>query len=240
MLGGARNFRDLGGYQTADGRLVRRAHVYRSDALAELTDADLVTLSDLGVRTIYDLRRDEECEHSPGRLSCVRLELPSRRVSDTDPATLQSAADGERWLLEDYLGMLANAGPVFSRLFSALAAPGSGPAVFHCTAGKDRTGLTAALLLTALGVERSVILDDYELTNRFKPARIVPDVVDLFVGEGLGRDAAQAILGAPRWAMAEALETLDDLYDGIDAYLHGPGGMAPDTLAGLRERLVSR
>lgn len=239
-LTGARNFRDLGGYPTAHGSPVRWATVYRSDALADLTDEDLVTLADIGVDTIFDLRRDEECERYPGRLSCVRLRLPSRRISDTDPAILQTAADGEQWLFEDYVGMLANAGPFFGRLFSELAEPGCGPTVFHCTAGKDRTGLTAALLLTALGVDRSVVLDDYELTNEFKPAALVPEVVDLFVGEGIGRDAAHSILGAPRWAMAEALEVLDGMHGGIDAYLLGRGRMAPRALADLRERLIGR
>ena len=226
-LGGARNFRDLGGYQTADGR-VRWAQVYRSDALAELSGEDLTTLAGLGVQTVYDLRRDEECERYPGMLACIRLQLPSRRIADTDPSALQSAADAERWLFEDYVGMLADAGPVFGHLLSELAGAGCGPAVFHCTAGKDRTGLTAALHLEALGVDRSVILDDYELTNDLKPAALVPDVVDLFVGQGIGREAALAILGAPRWAMAEALEVLDDLYGGIDEYLRSGWHATPD------------
>ena len=236
-LGGARNFRDLGGYPTEGGR-VRWAQVYRSDTLAELSSEDVTTLAGLGVQTVYDLRRDEECARDPGRLACTRLQLPSRRISDTDPATLQTAAEAERWLLDDYVGMLANAGPVFGHLFSMLAGPSCAPAVFHCTAGKDRTGLTAALLLAALGVDRSVILDDYELTNDLKPAALVPDVVDLFVAEGIGREAALAILGAPRWAMAEALEVVDDTYGGIDDYLQGPGCMPPQVLADLRGRLV--
>lgn len=114
-----------------------------------------------------------------------------------------------------------------------------GAALFHCTGGKDRTGLTAALLLTALGVDRDQILDDYELTNQFRGADKVPQVVDLFVNLGIAPAAATAILGAPKWTMKATLDTVETRYGGIGAYLTGRAQIGDQVLDRLRERLVA-
>jgi protein-tyrosine phosphatase len=99
--------------------------------------------------------------------------------------------------------------------------------------------MAAALLLSWLGVDREAVLEDYELSNRFGCGDHVPSVVDLFVGSGISRPAAEAMLGTPRWAMAEALELLDTGYGGIQPYLRGPGGMTDGSLESLRARLVA-
>ena len=139
VFSGVTNFRDLGGYPMASGGQTRWGQVFRSDSLHNLADEDFAAFDALGIRAIFDLRRHDEREREPSRLACVHLELPSRRVDDTDARTLRERIDGERWLFEDYRGMLEGAGPVFGRLFSDLA-DRPGPAVFHCTGGKDRTG----------------------------------------------------------------------------------------------------
>ncbi len=133
--------------------------------------------------------------------------------------------------------MLQVAGPVFGGLFSQFA-DCDGPLLFHCMGGKDRTGMTAALLLTCLGVDRETVLDDYELTSRYSGPDRIPHVVDLFVSEGVAREAAIGILGTPRWAMGDALDRLDATYGGIEAYLRGPGGMDQTTIESLRSRLL--
>jgi protein-tyrosine phosphatase len=145
---------------------------------------------------------------------------------------------GEQWLFEDYCGMLAVAGPVFGRLFSRLAEADAGSAVFHCWGGKDRTGMTAALLLTWLGVNRELVLDDYELTTSYASAENLATVVNLFVEGGIPRRGALGMLSTPRWVMAEALAVLDDEFGGIEAYLLGPGEMTATAAAALRARLV--
>jgi hypothetical protein len=118
--------------------------------------------------SIYDLRRTDELALFPGPREHIHLELPFRDpLAESEHAKLKSRLDGERWLLASYLGMLANAAASFGDLFSRLADPGRLPAVIHCLGGKDRTGLAIALLLTALGVEREVVLDDYQLTNDY-------------------------------------------------------------------------
>lgn len=121
--------------------------------------------------------------------------------------------------------MLASAAASFGELFSRLADPERLPAVIHCLGGKDRTGLSVALLLTALDVPRQVVLDDYQLSGDYRGAACAPEVVELFVGSGIARQAAEGLVGAPRWVMARALAELDETYAGIEGYLLGPGGM---------------
>jgi protein-tyrosine phosphatase len=159
-------------------------------------------------------------------------------VFATDPSTLKNRDDGERWLFEDYCGMLEFAGPVFGRLFTEFA-ESDGPVMFHCMGGKDRTGMTAALLLSCLGVDRQIVLDDYELTSHFSGPERIPDVVVLFVAGGISQDAAIGMLSTPRWAMEGALDRLDSDYGGIDSYLRGPGRMDQGTLESLRDRLLT-
>jgi protein-tyrosine phosphatase len=237
---GALNFRDIGGYPAPNGGQTRWGVVYRSDALHHMTPADLPVFDALGVRAIYDLRRADELAQHPGPRAHIHLELPSGNpLADGESAKLRSRIDGERWLLEDYLGMLARAPALFGTLFSHLADPARLPAVFHCVGGKDRTGLTTALLLTALGVERAVVLEDYLLTNDYRGAAHVPDVVELFVESGMAREAAEGVVSAPRWVMEEALTVLDETYGGIESYLLGPGGLSPVRLAALRTVLAT-
>jgi protein-tyrosine phosphatase len=236
---GPGNFRDLGGYPTQLGGATRWGQVFRSDNLHHLTAGDLVEFDALGIGVIYDLRRDDERAEEPGPRPFVALPLPSRRVSDATKRVLTDRKAGERWLFEDYCGMLADAGPVFGRVFSDLAEGCAPPSVFHCAGGKDRTGMTAALLLSWLGVERETVLDDYELTAIFNSGERLRAVEDIFVGAGIARLTAQGLLSAPRWAMAGALTILDDRYGGIEAYLRGPANMTITSLENLRKRLVA-
>ena len=234
---GVNNFRDLGGYRTESGAVTLWGRVFRSDSPHNFTAADLEVFDALDIRVIYDLRRDAERAADPGPRPCVQRELPSGPVRATDVNTLRDKDDGERWLFEDYCRMLQIAGRVFGGLFSQFA-DCDGPVLFHCMGGKDRTGMTAALLLSCLGVDRATVLDDYELTSRYSGPDRIPHVVDLFVSEGIDREAALGILSTPRWAMENALDRLDSTYGGIDAYLCGPGGMDQTTIESLRSRLL--
>lgn len=234
---GLTNLRDLGGYESKFGGATRWQQVYRSDTLHNLTPDGIASFQMLGIGVIFDLRRDDEREREPGPLACVHHEVAGRRVFDTDPLTLRTRQDGERWLLEDYEGMLRHGGSAFGALFSELARLDR-PSVLHCTGGKDRTGMAAALLLLALGVDHEVVLDDYELTALRRGPEHVPPVVDLFVSHGIGLDAAEGMLSSPRWAIAAALDLLDTTYGGVDAYLREHGGMSGSTLGALRTHLL--
>ncbi len=235
---GLRNLRDLGGYPTGTGRATRWRQVYRSGTLADLPDDGTKPFAELRLRLILDLRKSGEREEAPNPVDSRHHELPSRHLSATDPSTLRTQADGERWLHEDYLGMLDQGSQAIGELLAQVA-DAEGPVLFHCLGGKDRTGIVAALLLTALGVPRPVVLDDYELTVLHQGPQHFPTVIESFVSQGIAREAATAILSTPRWAMAEALELVDDELGGIETYLTKTCGLASEDLHRLRVRLIA-
>lgn len=236
---GVTNFRDLGGYGVAGGGHVRWGRVFRSDALHRFTAEDRIRYESLGLRAVYDLRSEVERDRHPNPFPSMALPLVSRSNS-SGPAPGDDVAAGERLLREMYQGLIVNAGPVFAHLLGGLAGPHGLPAVFHCTGGKDRTGMTAALLLEVLGVERDRVLDDYELTAQYRRREHQTESYDNLLALGLGPEAAAVVLGAPRWAMAEALDLLDRDYGGIEAYLTGAAGMPPSSVDRLRELLTAQ
>src|SRR5260370_590447 len=122
------------------------------------------------------------CRFGTSAILGGHLELPSRDpLADGEALRLKTRLDGEHWLLSEYLGMLTGAAASFGALFSRLADAERLPAVIHCLGGKDRTGLTIALLLTALGVQREAVLNDYQFTNDYRGVAHGPEVVPLVV-----------------------------------------------------------
>jgi protein-tyrosine phosphatase len=238
---GVTNFRDLGGYPTTDGGRTRWGRVFRSDALHRFTDEDRRRYEALGLHAVYDLRNDEELALHPNPFPSIQLALLSRPgdAPPPDRSMMQMDADGgEQILREMYGGLLANAAPTFAVLLNGLAEPEGLPAVIHCTGGKDRTGMAAALLLELLKVPRQQVLDDYELTARYRLREHQAESYENMLAAGMAPEAAAAVLGAPRWTMAGALDELDESYGGVDAYLTGPAGMTKETLERLRTALL--
>ena len=237
---GVVNFRDLGGYPTASGLRTRWGRVFRSDALSRLTAHDLVRFEALGICTVFDLRSDDERTRHPDPMASRQIPLESRvpREEFTDGSALKTVIDAETRLLDVYLAVLETAGPLFGELFCALADPASLPAVIHCAGGKDRTGLATALLLSWLGVDRPIVLDDYELTGRALTRERHREILERFVSTGMSNEAALAFLEAPRWVMAAALDVLDKEYGGVEAYLRGRAATTSATLEALRQNLL--
>jgi len=168
-LEGAFNFRDLGGYATGDGRVVRRGLLYRSDTLHRLTPGDLERLRGLDLRTVIDLRAADELEeHGAGRLAGHDVAVHNLPMfDDTRSLGIDEVAAEEpvAKLAELYVQMVEQGAATLARAVELLAAPGGMPAVFHCMAGKDRTGIVAGLLLDTLGVPDDVIAADYAVTT---------------------------------------------------------------------------
>lgn len=242
-LEGATNFRDLGGYPTVDGGYTRWGTIFRSDAPNRLSAIDRRAVERLGLLVAYDLRTDEERERFPSALPAT-----VRRIPLTIGTAAHTRANGELirnrphdipddFLTHMYRRMIDFDAATFGRIITGLAAADGTPALIHCTAGKDRTGVAAALLLAALGVDETTILDDYELsathyTDRSLPgllARLPPDV-----------DPARyrAVFGAPRTAMATMLTTLREQHGTIENYLRTRAGLSSSTLTALRDKLV--
>jgi protein-tyrosine phosphatase len=240
---GVPNFRDLGGYPTRSGARVRWGLVFRAGVLDGFRPADLALYDQLGLRVVFDLRSDEECEVRPSAVPSRRLNITGRPpVGDgTTPSQMpRTAAEAERFLLEVYRGLLDHSAAPIGELFTAISAEGGLPAAFHCHAGKDRTGIVAALLLESLGVERALVLDDYDLTSRYLAPVQDHDQRTLgrLIGLGFSQEAAAAVFATSRWAMEEALDYLDSRYGGSEPYLTGPAGVRGEDLRLLRQRLL--
>jgi protein-tyrosine phosphatase len=238
---GVLNFRDLGGYPTSSGAAVRWGLVFRADGLHGLSARDLALYHELGLRSVYDLRGEIESAERPNPVPSRLLTIIGRPAG-TDPPprppSAVTAADGERILSDLYVGLIEHAAIQIGQLFTAISRDDVLPAVFHCHAGKDRTGIVAALLLEALGVDRDRVLDDYELTARYRLGSHQDSSYQRLVDLGLSPEAAAGVLTTPRWAMQYALEELDRRYGGSDHYLTSVAGMGSDDLAVLRQRLL--
>jgi protein-tyrosine phosphatase len=249
-LEGTLNFRDLGGYRGLDGRTVRWGRVFRSDALHELTDADRETLRAIGLRAIYDLRKAHERERQPTALTADHGHRDVHLAVDDDPdaqvgadlldqimdGTLPEADDG--YMADIYAEILLTGAGAYGRLLTHLTEDDGLPALFHCAAGKDRTGIAAALLLGALGVDEETILDDYELTNVYRSNQRIEALRPAIEAAGVDVEKVRPFLSARRPVMEATLRHLRDDHGGIEAYLLGPAGVAPATLDRLRDLLL--
>ena len=173
-LEGSFNFRDLGGYETSDGRRVKWGRVFRSDHLARLTDNDLVLLENMGLRLVCDFRTPAETEKARDRLpqdgSIEYLHLPVIH-GEFDPAmAMARMKQGDiSWLTQDFMvnrykRKIDDFPDIWGTVLNRLADPENRPLVFHCTAGKDRAGACAALTLLALGVPEETVIYDHGLS----------------------------------------------------------------------------
>jgi protein-tyrosine phosphatase len=253
-LQGASNFRDFGGYRTAAGRTVRWRRVFRSDRLSELTAADYDSLEAFGIRRVYDLRRDVETAAWPTRwvgsvapdLICAPMfndALGSNAPHRAEEGDRQTAAQGQARMIRMYVRMVTEpyALAALRRIFGELTTPDAFPALFHCAGGKDRTGVTCALILSVLGVARSDVVEDYMLTGRYYDAdanleRNVTQAAGDASG-GWSREALAPMFGVQPAYIETALE-LVDAAGGAEAFLTEKVGVSPADLQRLREQLL--
>ncbi|WP_428953104.1 tyrosine-protein phosphatase [Streptomyces sp. cg35] len=169
-LDGAVNFRDAGGYRTADGHWVKMGEVYRSDALDKLTAADLATLKRLGIGTDYDLRTTGERSSAPDRVPAGTSYVVANVLGDDSPVfqlPASEAAAAEMMVQGEKSMVSSGTAKAAYRTVMAGIVDGGGD-LFHCTAGKDRTGWAGAALLTALGVPRETVTADYLASNDYR------------------------------------------------------------------------
>jgi protein-tyrosine phosphatase len=243
-LEGALNWRDLGGYPTADGHVTRWDRIFRSDGLDQLTDADLDVIADLGIKLVVDFRVDREVDESPSRLpdhpELRRQRLPiggdeveGRSVLDTIKAgdlktyTVDEMAIGYERLLEE-------AALNFGEVIIHAADTANHPMVFHCTAGKDRTGLMAMLLLGALGLSDDDIVLDYELTTHYRSNKRLAILGPELERAGVDIEAVRPFLTAQAPVMAATIAALKARYGSIEGYLTAEAELDASTLSDLR------
>ena len=223
-LEGCFNFRDLGSYHTASGQQMRSGLVYRSDGLQHLSAGDLEKLrSELGLRVVIDLRSPLEVEE----IGCGEIAHQADIVSV--PLFNQTRADADRQsdfpvpenMGELYFLMLQVAGPPIAEVIRLLATAES-PAVFHCAAGKDRTGVISAVLLTLLGVPRETIVADYAF-SRQNIDRINERLDSSDTYKNLMHTMPDDAYDADPAAMESFLNRVDDAHGGVEAWAESVG-----------------
>jgi protein-tyrosine phosphatase len=233
------NFRDLGGYPGAGGRTVRWRTLFRSDGLYRLTAADLTLLAGLRLRTVIDLRTRDELDRL-GRISWPDDDLAFHHLPMMDVLPPQDTYEQD-WVdptrvARQYLAMLASGSTAITSAIDVLCDPASYPLVYHCFVGKDRTGILSAVVLSALGVGRDDIANDYALSEdamRRMMAWVAanqPDVAKRY------ESSTAAIVAAAPETMERFLADLDDRYGGAEGYLDSLG--RPEAVSRLRELLL--
>jgi protein-tyrosine phosphatase len=234
-LEGAVNFRDLGGYRAGGGMRTRWRVLFRADGLGDLTEADLDVLRSLGIRTVVDLRSGDELERG-------RYDVDAHPVAFHHFPIIERLPDPEEFdrrpglLGSQYQEMLRDAGAQIVAALGVLADPDALPAVFHCSAGKDRTGVLSAMVLSLLGVDEEVVVADYALSGgamtrlRAKLLLKYPDSRDVIenIDEVFSADPAQ---------MELLLDHLREQHESAGAYVAAQGG-APELVERLRASLL--
>ncbi|RST31131.1 tyrosine-protein phosphatase [Sphingomonas ginkgonis] len=243
LLQGAPNFRDFGGYPSADGRRIRRSVLFRSSHLADLTDRDRAWLDEIGLRTIFDLRSRGErdldpsaCDH-PSRTTHVFRPGHKRRLVDMALDYPATEAGVERLMLDFYAELPRTMAHVFGEILVRLADDPS-PCIIHCSAGKDRTGMAVALVQAALGASRADMLHDYALTNHVPRSQkdmarsVQRQGSDTSLKAAYPPEAIARMMAADPAYLAAALDAIVSEHGGMDAYLETIG-----LTAAHRERL---
>ncbi|MDR2856576.1 MAG: tyrosine-protein phosphatase [Novosphingobium sp.] len=238
------NFRDIGGYATADGRHVRWGLVYRSGGSAMLTPEDLAKVKALGLRNMVDLRSDEERVLAPTRIDGVAYAAVgypmAALMSGMNSGTPQNGAA----IYRGFPGMLA---PQLRIVFDLLKR-GQGPIAYNCSAGQDRTGFITALILSVLGVPRETIMQDYHLSTTYRqPQYEVPHIdlarwPDNAAAQMFGRyqdDPAMRVARPLREAdgtpfLKGAFDEIEAKWGSVDAYLEQEVGVSAADRAELR------
>lgn len=235
-LQGASNFRDLGGYPTADGRMTRWRQLFRSNHLGHLTPADIEVVRGLGVKSAVDFRGLGERAEAACRLA--EIAVHSLPIEPTVVAALHArlaagslcAADALEIMRESYRNYVRRNTHSFRALFAHLQED-SAPLVIHCTAGKDRTGFACALVLYALGVSDEIIAEDYLLTNQFYRR-------DPSSGSDLPEEVRQAIGSVQASYLAAGLDAIRVDYGDLENYLQEGLGLGPVERATLKARYL--
>ncbi|MFG2486896.1 tyrosine-protein phosphatase [Streptomyces virginiae] len=230
------NFRDLGGYRSADGRTVRWGKLYRADSLGKLVGGDWERFLKLGIGTVIDLRYPWEIEAKgqvpeADRFRYVNLSIEHRPY---DQAEIDPDIDPWRYLADRFAEVTEDGADEIRQVLEELAqAPG--PAVFHCTSGKDRTGLIGAFVLTLLGVERADVLADFALTE-LATERLAAD----WRAANSDRVMKWPSYGrAPAVIMELVFADLEARYGSVHGYLTDRVGLRERTAQQLRDRLLT-
>jgi protein-tyrosine phosphatase len=230
-LEGVFNLRDVGGYPAADGRAVRWRTLLRSDALHRLEPVGGAVLAGLELRTVLDLRTQLEVDHAPSALDGLAVRPTHISILTGDLQALPLELDAI------YRYMIDECGDTIARAIKVLSAADAFPALVHCSAGKDRTGIVVALVLAVLGVPDEVIAADYGLSAGYLDAERTPAIGQLQSSTGLGDQLTKPLLSSPPALILDMLARVRAATGTVDAYLLDHG-LNPADLVRLRSALL--
>ncbi len=244
-LDGAPNFRDIGGYATADGRHVRWGQVYRSGQLSQLTVKDYEYLARRGISTVCDFRRDDERRSDPTQWKGPNppeiplLPTPGRNGPTTMELLAKGAGAAEMvaFMRATYERIVVIYAPSYGAAFQRIL-NGTGPTLYHCSAGKDRTGVFSAMLLLFLGVPRETAFADYLLSNDY--AATAQQVNAAATGLKASPDAVRAVYMADRAYLDAALQTIERDFRSLDNYRRTELRLSDQDLVRLKVRLLEK
>jgi protein-tyrosine phosphatase len=248
-MDGAENFRDLGGYQAADGRTVKWGMLYRSDSLAELSDQDLAYIQRLGVKQIVDFRTPFEKAEDPDRIpegvNYVEREIDVEGTAVKELFEKISSGDIDDLNATELMenanrAFVTSQQQVYGPHLKSLLSDNNVPSVAHCTGGKDRAGFGAAITLLALGVPESTVINDFLLTNEYTKDKINKYIWMIRLGSFFQTDPEKIrpLLGVERSFIVAAIDQMKKDYGSIDNYFRQGLGISDAEIQLLRERFL--
>jgi protein-tyrosine phosphatase len=255
-LEGTPNFRDLGGYETTDGHFVRWGLIYRSGVLSNLTPADFTYLDQLGVRVVCDFRTPQENATAPeiwvpgSNVEHVSLPIGgSNNKNATSSMDTLLAGNPTSEQLKDrmtktYGGFAFTNAPEFAKVFVQLEQEHL-PLLYHCAAGKDRTGVFSALLLLTLGVPEKTVLADYELTDKYLRDAMSPEASQKMLASNpslahLTPEQRNVMMAADPDYLRSTLRQIEEKYGSFDNYRRSALGVSDRDAENLRSRLLEK
>jgi protein-tyrosine phosphatase len=236
-LTGTYNLRDVGGYLTKDGRVTRWQVLLRADALHKLDTDGHSVLAGLGLCTVIDLRENEELDHAPDQLGVLQVQTLHHPLFDRPTSGIASTATARRSLAETYLLVVDERADAIVGVVRAIAADNVTPAIVHCTAGKDRTGMVIALVLSAVGVEEELIVQDFAVTGQLLSGAFRDEVLARVSERGIPIAEIEPMLSADPQLIRSFLDRISELHGDTESFLLAHG-MTPDELESLRSKLL--
>ncbi|MCH4552861.1 MULTISPECIES: tyrosine-protein phosphatase [Aestuariibaculum] len=241
------NFRDLGGIPTQDGKHTKWGLIYRSGELSDLTNEDLAYMSTIDIKSILDFRTNEEIEEKPdmypngvqwfhvpvGNMGNGNMKEMFGKLREANPETF----DGGK-LMEDISEDLLKSKDAFKTLFSDLLNNDRTPLLFHCTAGKDRTGHASALILTALGVDEETIYNEYTLSNYFRYDNNEETIKKAAKFYGIDQRILRPMMSVRRSYLQTGMDILKAEYGSVQNYLETEIGLDSTAISKLRNKFL--
>ena len=247
VLDGTSNTRELGGYKTKDGRSLKWGVLYRSDKLSELTDADQEYLLQLGIKRVIDFRSSEEKQNEPDQLPSTLkyIEMPIEADGAIRPK-VEAILKGD--LNEDVGAILVETNKEFISDFSGVykgfiesLIENQEPTLFHCTAGKDRAGFAAALVLLAVGVPEKIVIEDYMKTNKYTEETIQDYInkINLYSLGSVDAEILRPLLGVEERFIRAALDEIKQKYGSVENFIRDELKIRDESIIELKNFLLT-